>query len=95
MRITHTEEVSLLREMTGAEQALLQQIVGTVEKVYLADIWNRNTNSINDTVAGVLTHLQDNCGQLIMHELLEREDIVKNTIYNPCNPIATVFYAVK
>ena len=29
------------------------------------------------------------------HELLEREDIAKKTIYNPREPIATVLYAVK
>ena len=29
------------------------------------------------------------------HELLEREDIVKNTNYNLCNPIATVLSAVE
>ena len=50
---------------------------------------------INYTLVGVLTHLQDNYGQLIPHNLLEREDIVKKTIYNPRNPITTVFSAVK
>ena len=29
------------------------------------------------------------------HELLEREYIVKKTIYNPLDPITTVFSAVK
>ena len=52
-------------------------------------------NFINDTVAGVLTYLQDNYGQLMPHKLLEREDIVKKTIYNPHEPIATVLSAVK
>ena len=58
MRIVHTKEVRLFREVTGVEQVLVQQIVGTVEEAYLADICNRTMNSINDTVAGVLTHLQ-------------------------------------
>ena len=31
MRIVYTKEVRLFRELTGAEQALVQQIVGTVE----------------------------------------------------------------
>ena len=60
MRITHTKEVRLLREVTGAEQALAQQTVGTVEEAYLSDILNRTTNSINNTMLGVLTHLQEN-----------------------------------
>ena len=49
---------------------------------------------INDTVAGILTHLQENYGQLMPHELLEQEDIVKKTNYNPRDPIATIFSAV-
>ena len=95
MRIAHTKELRLFREVTGVEQALVQQIVGMVEEAYLAGIRNRTMNSINDTVTGVLTHLQDNYGHLMPHELLEREDIVKKTIYNPRNPIATMFSSVK
>ena len=59
-RIDHTKEVRLLREVTGVGQALVQQIIGTVEAAYLAGICNRTTDSINDTVAGILTHLQGN-----------------------------------
>ena len=77
------------------EQALVQQISGTVEEAYLADICNRTTNSVNNTVVGVITHLQDNYSQLMPHELLEREDIFEKTIYNPRNPIITVFSAVE
>ena len=46
-------------------------------------------------MADVLAHLQDNYGQLMLHKLLELEDIVKKTIYNLRNPIATVFSAVE
>ena len=60
MRISHTKEVRMFREVTRVEQALFQQIFGTVEEYYLADIRNRTTNSINYTLAGVFTHLQDN-----------------------------------
>ena len=73
MRISHTKEVRLFREVTGLEQALVQKIIGTVEASHLADIRNRTTNSINNTVAVVLTHMQENYGQLIPHELLEQE----------------------
>ena len=56
---------------------------------------NRTTNSINDTVEGLLTKLQENYGQLMPHKLLEREDIAKKTNYNPHDPITTVFYEVE
>ena len=37
-RIMHTKEVRLFCEATGAEQTLVQHIVGTVKESYLADI---------------------------------------------------------
>ena len=61
----------------------------------MVDIRNKTTNSINYTVVGLLTHLQENYVQLMSHKLLERENIVKETIYNLRNPIATVLSAVK
>ena len=70
MLIEHTEELCQFRKVTGVEQDLVKQIFGTVEEAYLADIRNRTTNSINNTVAGVLTHLQEKYGQLMPHELL-------------------------
>ena len=72
MRITNTKEVRIFREVMVVEQALIQKIIVTVEDTYLADIRNRTTNSINDTVENVLTHLQDNYGKLMPHKLLER-----------------------
>ena len=57
MRISHTKEVRLLREVTGVEQALVPFVFDTVEEVYLADINNRTTKSTNNTMAGVLTYL--------------------------------------
>ena len=95
MRILHTEEVHLFRKVTGVEQALVQQIFGTFDAAYLSNIYNRPMKSIKDTVVGVLTHLQENYGQLMPHEILEQEDIAKKTIYNPHNPIATMFSAVR
>ena len=94
MRIAHTEGVRLFREVTGAEQVIVQKIVAMVEEVNLADICNRK-NQINDTVSDVLNHPQDNYVQLMPHELLECEEIFKKTTYHPRDPIATVFYSVK
>ena len=73
MWIAHTKEVCLFREGTGVEQALVHKIVDTVKEAYLADIRHRTTMSINDTVAGILTHLQENYSHLMLRELLKRE----------------------
>ena len=95
MRIAHTNKVCLFRLVTGVEQALVQKYFATVEENYLADIRNRTTNSINDIAAVMMNHLQDIYGQLMLHDLLKRKNAVKKTIYNPQDPIATVFSAVE
>ena len=74
------------------EQALVKQIVATVEEEYLADIYNSTTKPINATMADVLTHLQENYDQLIPQKILKDEEIFKKTTYHPRDPIATVFY---
>ena len=70
MRTAHTKEVHLFHEVTGVEQALVQQIGSTSDESYLADTCNRTANSINNTVVGVFTHLQDNYSQLIPQKFL-------------------------
>ena len=77
MRVAHTKEVRLFRKMTGVKQSLVKHIVATVEEAYFEDIHNIMMNSINETVAEVLTHLQENYSNLMTHKLLERKDIVK------------------
>ena len=59
----YAKEVGLFRGVTGVEQALVQKIMDTVEEAYLSDIPNSSTNSINDTLTGVLTYIQDNNNQ--------------------------------
>ena len=73
IRIVLTEEVHIFREVMRIEQALVQQIVATVEDLYLADIHNCTTKSINNTVADVLTHLKDNYVHLMPHKILKRK----------------------
>ena len=59
LKISHTKEVRLFCKVMGVDQALTQQIAAIVEETHLAGIRNFRTNSINDTVADIITHLQD------------------------------------
>ena len=59
----------------------MQQIVATVKEAYLADIHNHTTDSINNTMADIITHLQEKYGQLMPHEFFERKGIVKKMTY--------------
>ena len=95
MIISHTKCVRLFCQLTGFNQALVQQMFTTVKEAYLGVFINRMMNSINDTVDGALIHLQDDYGQLMPHAILEREDIPNKTMYHPRDPIVTIITAVK
>ena len=90
MKIVHTEEVRLFREVSWVEQNLVQKIVATVKEDYLTDTCNRTTNWIKYTMAYVITHLLENYDQLMPHKFLDRKDIVKRTTYHPWDLISTV-----
>ena len=75
----------------GVEQSLIQQIVATINATYLEDVRDRTTNSIKISVLALLLHLQDTYGTLMPHELQEKEGKAKKTVYNPHDPIASVF----
>ena len=95
MRIKHTEAACLFREVTGIDQALIQHIITTVEENYTTDTYNWTKILTNDTVAYVLTHLQDNYVQIMPQKLLDCKEMVKKTIYHLHEPIASVFSVVK
>ena len=78
----------------GVEQALIHKIVATIDAKYLEDVRDRTTNSINVSVSDLLLHLQETYGTLMPHEFQEKEDKAMKTIYNPRDPIASVFFVV-
>ena len=74
------------------EQAMIQQIIATIDTTYLEDVRYRTTNSINLSVSALLVHLQETYGTLMPHEFQEKEDEAKRMTYNPHDPIASVFF---
>ena len=71
VQIMHTKEVHLFCKVMIVEQDLVKHIVATIKEAYLAYVRNITTNSINNAVADVLTHLQENKSQLMCYELLK------------------------
>ena len=58
LRDAHIEDLRVFREVMGVEQALIQQIVATINATYLEDVRYCTTNSINISVSAPLLHLQ-------------------------------------
>ena len=60
MCIVHTEEVRIFIKVTVVEKNLIQHIISKVEEADIMDTCNCTTNSINNAVENVFTHLQEN-----------------------------------
>ena len=58
-RDSHIEDLQVFREVMGVEQALIQQIVATIDATYLKDVRDRTSNLINVSVLALLLHLQE------------------------------------
>ena len=84
----------MFQEVIGVEQALIQQIVVTIDLTYLEDVRDRMTNSNNLFVLALLVQLQETYGTLMPHKFQEKEDKAKRMTYNPRDPIASVFSVV-
>ena len=44
---SHVEDLQVFREVMGVDQALIQQIVATIDTTYFIDVRDRTTNSID------------------------------------------------
>ena len=57
MRDDHKEDISIFRKTVDVDEALKNQVVATIEKLYLKELQDFQTDMIIMTVAKILTHL--------------------------------------
>ena len=94
LRDAHQEAIRVFREVTGVEQALLQQLVEAVEPQYLLALRNRQSNSITVPLHAVLDHLKTTFGRVTPQMLDDRASEVARMNYTPHLPIDLVFNAI-
>ena len=94
LKEAYNEELRRFRECQGVEQALLQQLIESIEPQYLLALRNRQTNSITVPLNDVLDYLTTTFGRVTPQMLDERMTAVAQMGYNPHQPIDLVFNAV-
>ena len=57
MRDDHKEDISIFRKTVDVDEALKNQVVATIEKLYLKELQDFQTDMIIMTVAKIMTHL--------------------------------------
>jgi methyl-accepting chemotaxis protein len=95
LKEAHHEQLRLFREVQGVEKALIQQLVQAIGATYLSSIRDRATNSLQGTVYEIIDHLQTVYGRVSPQMLEDREQELRNMVYNTQQPIDVVFNAVE
>ena len=94
MREQHRERLRVFREVQGIDQALRQQIATAIEPQYLEAIRNTVTGRISLPVRDIIRHLYTVYGRVTPQKLQDRENAVRQMVYDPVNPIDGIFTAV-
>ena len=87
----HEENVRIYWECQAVEQALRNQIIEAIDKDYLDALRNNHTDMINDPIPDIFDYLTTNYGQITEQELSDKEDALKTLVYDPTQPVDTVF----
>ena len=64
MQANHKELIRIFKAVLSVEATLRQKIITAVDVKYIADLSDRNTNSINNTIDVILKHLFNTYGKL-------------------------------
>ena len=95
LKEAYHEELRLFREVQGVEKALIQQIVKTIEAPYLAAMHDRASNSLRGPICDILLHLQTLYGQVSQQMLDDREQELRNMLYNTKYPIGLTWCSMR
>lgn len=94
-RAAHEETVRVYNECQAVEQALRNQLIDAIPAEYLDSLQNVDSDMINDSIPDIITFLQTNYYQLTDQELSDRDDKLKNSVFNPEDPVDLMFNKIK
>ena len=87
----HEEKHKLYWQCQGVEQALRNQIEQAIETDYLQAPRNHTTQMLDVLIPEIIEYLQTIYGRITEQELSDREDELKNSVYDTQTPVDTVF----
>ena len=91
----YDERIRVFHEVRGVEQALIQQIVASVEPEYLVAMKDRNTGQFIGNVQNILEYLLVTYGKISASQLNEFDTEVSDMHYDPVTPVDTVFNKIE
>jgi hypothetical protein len=95
LREEHSENIRLFRETVDVQNALMKQIINTVENDYLKELYNDITSTITKTIPEVLDFLFTRYGEVDNQRVIREEDKVKNFTWNIVDPPVVLFNLIE
>ena len=89
LRADHKESIRLFRETINVEKALIKQVVAALEPQYLKRLRNTTSNAIDIPLHNILDHLFERYGRVDADTLMDIEEKIKSSKYNPSDPLIT------
>ena len=90
-KTTFNNSLQLYNKCQALELALRNQITDAFEPEYLSALQNSVTDVILTNIPVIMTFLQETNRKISPTNLIEKEDTMKDFVYNPAEPIDTVF----
>ena len=87
--------IQTFKEFLSVKASLWQHIITIVDKKCIANLCNRNTNSIKNAIGAILEDLFDTYGKIMPHILNQCEDVFKQMNYDVYGPVDTILNDVK
>jgi hypothetical protein len=90
----HTEALRLWREYKNVDAALKQQLISTVDCLYVRTLQHRHTGFANVTTRALIRHLLATYGNITPQDLAHN-DAKFRAAYDPSQPIETLFSQIE
>ena len=83
------------RESLDIKKALIKQIVASIDKVYLEELRDETTNTINKTIPEILTYLFTNFADVTSDDINKEEEKVINHFWNLSDPPVSFYTLIE
>ena len=73
----HNERIGQFQESGDVEQALIRQIVASINNQYVKELWDEETNTITKSILQIPNHLFSNLAEVTFKIVSKEEERIK------------------
>ena len=93
-KATWEDNVRWYNEYQLLESTLKSQFVGAFDSEYFDGIRNSTANAVEKPIAEIIQYLYDKYSEMTPEQMMDKEEEIKRYVFDPVQPIYTVFNAI-